>query len=342
MVKIFTWFFGIIGVIILIYVLIVVVRTVFSYGTTAVSNTQNTVSTSSVVIASTTSNVANAVAGFSLLDWVRNSFHPFAYAPMDVTVATDTYVNYGNTGNSYAPRTSYVQYLLSGFGESHDDFDARWGGAPYVAPNQQNQQPTNTLPVGDSKYIKVNSFLTPQVKQDQVVSGLAYYQVYSDRFFPVYVLDGNKGIIGIVKAYVNGSIRADGYIPFRAVLSFTNPTTPTGYLVFKNMYDTDAISAVTIIPIRFNTYEGYSNRMPSLIYGSPRTNTNPLANNCVIGGCNMQLCLEQSDVKNTVTSCEYRPAYACYQRAICERNSQSGRCGWRIDNTLATCLQTKN
>jgi eight-cysteine-cluster-containing protein len=57
---------------------------------------------------------------------------------------------------------------------------------------------------------------------------------------------------------------------------------------------------------------------------------------CVTSGCSGQLCVEEGD--ETVTTCEYRPEYACYKNAKCERQ-QDGQCGWTQSATLDACLK---
>lgn len=55
---------------------------------------------------------------------------------------------------------------------------------------------------------------------------------------------------------------------------------------------------------------------------------------CYVGGCSAQIC---SDTPDMVSTCEYRETYACYQQAICERQS-SGMCGWTPTAELNACL----
>ncbi len=55
---------------------------------------------------------------------------------------------------------------------------------------------------------------------------------------------------------------------------------------------------------------------------------------CHRGGCSGQLCTDRDDV---VTTCEWRPEYACYQQATCERQAD-GQCGFTQDEALTSCL----
>jgi len=60
------------------------------------------------------------------------------------------------------------------------------------------------------------------------------------------------------------------------------------------------------------------------------------ANGCEVGGCSGQLCGETGE--GLISTCEYRPEYACYQsHSNCERQS-NGRCGWTPNAALSQCL----
>jgi hypothetical protein len=56
---------------------------------------------------------------------------------------------------------------------------------------------------------------------------------------------------------------------------------------------------------------------------------------CVKGGCSGTVCEEAGN--DTVTTCEFKPEYACYQSATCERQSD-GKCGWTQSDALTQCL----
>lgn len=54
---------------------------------------------------------------------------------------------------------------------------------------------------------------------------------------------------------------------------------------------------------------------------------------CIRTGCSGQICSD----RDVVTTCEYRPEYACYRNARCERQAD-GRCGWTMTPALRACL----
>lgn len=59
------------------------------------------------------------------------------------------------------------------------------------------------------------------------------------------------------------------------------------------------------------------------------------ANDCIKTGCSGTVCAEPG--KEVVTTCEYRPEYACYADAACERQGD-GSCGWTQTPALTDCL----
>lgn len=55
---------------------------------------------------------------------------------------------------------------------------------------------------------------------------------------------------------------------------------------------------------------------------------------CYIGGCSGQICSEEQGV---ISTCEWRPEYACYRDAKCEVQAD-GNCGWTRTAELEACL----
>lgn len=50
-------------------------------------------------------------------------------------------------------------------------------------------------------------------------------------------------------------------------------------------------------------------------------------------GCSGQLCADMP----LASTCEFRPEYACYASAACERQSD-GSCGWTATPALTACI----
>ena len=55
---------------------------------------------------------------------------------------------------------------------------------------------------------------------------------------------------------------------------------------------------------------------------------------CYVGGCSGQVC---SDQEGVISTCEWRPEYACYSSASCEVQAD-GNCGWTQTAELQACL----
>jgi hypothetical protein len=58
------------------------------------------------------------------------------------------------------------------------------------------------------------------------------------------------------------------------------------------------------------------------------------AKTCYVGGCSGQICSEEQGV---ISTCEWRPEYACYRDAKCEVQAD-GNCGWTQTAELQACL----
>lgn len=66
----------------------------------------------------------------------------------------------------------------------------------------------------------------------------------------------------------------------------------------------------------------------------PTASCESLAAPCVKTGCSGQICADQ----DMFSTCEFRPEYACYQSATCERQP-GGECGWTETPALTSCIE---
>ncbi len=55
---------------------------------------------------------------------------------------------------------------------------------------------------------------------------------------------------------------------------------------------------------------------------------------CYVGGCSSELC---TDNPTQASPCIYKPEFACYRKATCERQAD-GACGWTQTAELSACL----
>src|SRR3989344_2189845 len=58
---------------------------------------------------------------------------------------------------------------------------------------------------------------------------------------------------------------------------------------------------------------------------------------CAVAGCSGQLCVPSGEADDVFTTCEFKPEYACYRGAKCERQADD-RCGWTLTVELRACL----
>jgi hypothetical protein len=263
MMQIFKYFVGIIGVLILVYVLLVVLRTVLTSG---VSTGANIITDPAVQqnVASGTVSLVNAVGEFSLASWLRN-FRPFAYAPLEVTTdvtdrATPRYYNDDlSRYNSKAWQENLNWQNLHEAPDNHPTDFVPVGGW-YTKQLLESQNSVNSLNEnGSEEEIEISDrYIVPAtksgsiVKDNSILTGRAYYKVFSQREFPIYILDERGNTVGSVTAYANGDIRRDETVPFRAVIDIDYLPIYRGFLMFKNEnVELSQIKAVTVIPVLF-------------------------------------------------------------------------------------------
>jgi hypothetical protein len=58
---------------------------------------------------------------------------------------------------------------------------------------------------------------------------------------------------------------------------------------------------------------------------------------CFTVGCSGQICTDQRVLKGAITTCEFRPEYACYRITKCERQP-GGACGWTPTPQFTACI----
>lgn len=92
----------------------------------------------------------------------------------------------------------------------------------------------------------------------------------------------------------------------------------------KQYIDARASCGGSSTPVREATLDKLVTLLESLSSAAPA---------CVRSGCSGQICADQA----MFSTCEWRPEYACYQQAICERGA-NGQCGFRQTPQLAACL----
>lgn len=57
---------------------------------------------------------------------------------------------------------------------------------------------------------------------------------------------------------------------------------------------------------------------------------------CVVAGCSSTLCLPRDQASQAVTTCEFRPEYACYSQDAC--GCSNNACRWSQTEQFARCV----
>jgi len=81
------------------------------------------------------------------------------------------------------------------------------------------------------------------------------------------------------------------------------------------------------------------NYSPTPTQPTPIESNAKVQDGCKLGGCNREICLNESDEVAT-TICLYKPVYECYRDALCEKQGD-GRCDWTQTQTLSACIIEK-
>lgn len=102
-----------------------------------------------------------------------------------------------------------------------------------------------------------NLFQDSIVPNTYSITGMAIGGWFSEGSFPVLVYDSRGVLLDRAHAYAQNEWRVPGLVPFNAWLSFDDPTTATGTVVFvKNNADVSLPAEKIIVPIKFATQAG--------------------------------------------------------------------------------------
>ena len=191
-------------------------------------------------------------------------------------------------------------------------------------------QPTPT-PTSPHEMVRVSS-IAPfgAVKSPLVLAGEARGNWFFEGSFPVTLVDANGKVLAQAVAQTPGEWMTTEFIPFSAKLDFKKPTTSTGTIILKRDNPSGIVEFDSELhfPVHFSVQ---ANASPSQKTPTP---TPSKKITCRPTGCSGQVCAD----KEVMTTCEYRPEYACYKNATCEVQ-KNGTCGWTKDAQLTQCLE---
>lgn len=184
-------------------------------------------------------------------------------------------------------------------------------GQLFIRDIQATSTPSNLLRVFEPSP-------NAEIESPVTVRGEARGQWFFEASFPLYVVNANGERIGEGYAEAEGEWMTTEFVPFVGTVVVTNPVTTTGTLVLEkaNPSGLPEHASEIQIPVRFDV------EFPN----TPQAECRPT-------GCSRQIC---ADI-DVITTCEYREEYACYQSAVCERQSD-GECGWTETLELEACL----
>ncbi len=91
-------------------------------------------------------------------------------------------------------------------------------------------------------------------------------------------------------------------------------------------------SIYTLTCNRRDNFRETRNAEITLTVGTVVITPTPIAQ-CRVTGCSSQVCADQ----DVITTCEFRPEFACFRAARCERQV-GNQCGWTMTPELQACL----
>lgn len=164
------------------------------------------------------------------------------------------------------------------------------------------------------------------VRSGLQIEGLARGTWFSQGIASGEVRNEREEKIGAFTIRASGATNSTAFVSFLGTITYGDPATKTGYLVFNKANPTgDAKkNSVLWVPVRFEETSSGSGIL-----------TPPGQRECKKTGCSGQIC---SDV-DVMTTCEYRAEYTCFQAARCERQI-SGECGFTQTTELQSCLSS--
>ena len=189
---------------------------------------------------------------------------------------------------------------------------------PHSAPKpncvcEQNICTKKTNLADKSDLIQVDIQDNALIYSPLTITGKARGVWYFEGDFAIRLLDAGDRELAVGIAFAQGEWMTTDFVPFKAQIEFTTPSTEKGVLVFEkdNASGRPEFNDELRIPVRFAKKQ--------------TDDIKPEKPACKPSGCSGVIC---SDKKDLVSTCEWAEEYACYKNAICERQNNV-ECGWR-------------
>jgi hypothetical protein len=181
-------------------------------------------------------------------------------------------------------------------------------GSGQLAVSHDNQLPADGLS-NDSPVILESPLAESIINSPVIISGQARGQWFFEASFPVKIIDAHNQVLGLASAQAQGDWMTDDFIPFKATVDFSQPTTSTGFIVlFKdNPSGLPEHDAEVKIPVKFSAatdVTAESQRTVKFYYYNAAQDLDEQGNiSCGQSGLvavNRQLPLSISPIKDTI------------------------------------------
>ncbi len=127
------------------------------------------------------------------------------------------------------------------------------GRSEQLAVGRDSQLPTNGL-LDDSPVVLDSPLAESIINSPVAISGRARGRWFFEASFPVKIVDANNQVLGLAPAQAQGDWMTDDFVPFRATIDFSQPTTSTGFIILlkDNPSGLSEHDAEVRLPVRFD------------------------------------------------------------------------------------------
>ncbi len=127
------------------------------------------------------------------------------------------------------------------------------GQSRQLAVGRDSQLPANGL-LDDSPVVLDSPLAESIINSPVAISGRARGRWFFEASFPVKIVDANNQVLGLAPAQAQGDWMTDDFVPFRATIDFSQPTTSTGFIILlkDNPSGLSEHDAEVRLPVRFD------------------------------------------------------------------------------------------
>lgn len=127
------------------------------------------------------------------------------------------------------------------------------GRSEQLAVGRDSQLPANGL-LDDSPVVLDSPLAESIINSPVAISGRARGRWFFEASFPVKIVDANNQVLGLAPAQAQGDWMTDDFVPFRATIDFSQPTTSTGFIILlkDNPSGLSEHDAEVRLPVRFD------------------------------------------------------------------------------------------